>query len=77
MNQDAKLVRDTLKGMKPSKRQSVLRPASEDVDLNEVPGSRIAIAHVDGLGETGVKQLIIALGLWLEENDITEHPINS
>lgn len=58
----------------PRERMDILRPVAKGVDLAQVPDSEIIMACTPGLGEVGMRELIVCLGLYLLEHDIQEMP---
>lgn len=70
----AEEVRKKLLAQRPAIRAKVLRKTGEKLNMNNHPDAKIATACVDGLGPKGIRELLVAVSLWLIENDITEQP---
>jgi hypothetical protein len=68
----ARLVRAGLLCKTPKERTEIIRPSANKVSLEDLPHAQDTIDCVKGLGETGLRELVIALGVWMIEKDIAE-----
>ena len=74
--EQAKAVRAKLLAADPTKRARCLRKVGRDIDVENMPAARATMDFVRGLGPKGIRELLVATGLWLIENDITQHPLD-
>lgn len=68
----AKIAQRRLKDLPKKQKENFYKHTRNNVDLEQVPGHETAKAVCDGLGDEGVKELIVALGIWLAAEDVTE-----
>lgn len=68
----AKIARERLHNMDPDRKQRYYTAVRDKVDLDRVPDHEVLTATHEGIGESGVKEIIVALGLWMLENEVTE-----
>lgn len=70
MNQTAQQIREALLRVRPTDRTNLLRPIADKIDLKDHPYAQDTMAYVDGLGTTGMRELILCIGLFLVEHEI-------